>query len=232
MTLLTSLLGIAFYLLLGGFVTFMGAGTCIYFLRRLRLTLLTPQYHPHRTGRMIATGLVRATHTNEQYLTPLSKTPCVAYELTITESKGKNSRITHYREFRGQQNLSIQTTRGTVQIGNYTLEVIGAHFQDHQHVFSHFSHPKSAAFLAEKGIKPNSMVGTKRSLTIREFILRNGDPIRAIGKRQQQTHPVTLENALVTDQPIWQIIGLSLLFCAAGAFVAWIGFGILTLGFR
>lgn len=128
----------------------MGVGACYIGFRGLQLTVLAPSYHPRRKGRMIAKGTACATTPNEMQTTPLSQTPCIAYEFFILEPrnspKGGTSYAFLHRQSQGQWNLSVQTPRGQIQVKPNELDLEHIHFEDRQDLWNEFIESRSLIF--------------------------------------------------------------------------------------
>ncbi|MGR3275570.1 hypothetical protein ACSYAD_10685 [Acaryochloris marina NIES-2412] len=226
-----------FHLLLGLFVIVMGVGACYIGFRGLQLTILAPSYHPRRRGRMIAQGTACATHPNEVQITPLSQTSCIAYEFFILEprnnTKGGSSFAFLHRQSRGQWNLSVQTPRGQVQVKPSELDLDHIHFEDRQDLWQEFTESRSLSLLAEQEITlKHKLTGTRRTLILREKVIRNGDAIRVLGRQKHSNQSPLLEDAIVTDKPIRRVILESSLTLLAGVFVLGLGINLINYAFR
>jgi hypothetical protein len=228
-----SLVSRGFHLLLGGFTALMGVGSFLWGFHRLRLTVFALSRHPHYQGRVITQGLARPTDPQQVHMSPLSESPCIAYQFSILESrsgvKGGRSQSVLYQDIRGQWNLSLQTPRGIIPIQSCELDFDRASWQDTQTVFRHFAHPRSVLLLAEHGINPQ-LARWRRSLTLSETLIRDGDPIRVIGR--MQSHPPRLAAAIVTDKSDRRILLEATLACLIGAGSVWIALAILAYAWR
>lgn len=221
-----------FHFLLGLFVILMGGAACWGAIQRLRQTVLVPKFHPRRIGRMVATGLVRAVNSKDVHFAPLSLTPCIAYQFLILERRSKNSVVVLYRESKGQWNLKLQTQMGMVQLNPRELDLDKIHDRDNQHLFESFSKPRSVLLLEEKGIKPTNITRMRRSLTLKECILSNGDSIRVIGRREDDHQPLLLEDAIITNKSVLRVILESFLMLIVGAAFIWFALGLIDYAFR
>jgi len=172
----------------------------------LRQTAFVPNYHPRRRGRVKAKGLVRATDPAQTYMTPLSQTQCIAYRISITRKTGKNASTTLYQETCGQGNLSLQTQHGTLPISPCKLQLQKVHYQDHYNILKDFHNPLSHQILKEKNITLKNIAGIKRSLTISEYILCNGDPAYMVGQQAWNNGQQELKAVIVTDQPVRRLV--------------------------
>lgn len=234
---LIAFLNFTFHLLLGLFTLMMGGGACYIGCRGLQLTVSASSYHPRRRGRMIAKGTACATHPNEMQTTPLSQTPCIAYEFFILEPrnnvKGGNSFAFLHRQSRGLWNLSVQTPKGHVQVKPSELDLDRIHFEDRQDSWNEFTESQSLSLLAEQDITlKHKLAGTRRTLILREKVIRNGDVIRVLGHQKHSNQLPLLEDAIVTDKPISRVILESSLALLAGVFVFGAGISLMNSAFR
>ncbi|BDM78560.1 hypothetical protein [Acaryochloris marina] len=234
---LIAFINFTFHLLLGLFVILMGGGACYIGFRGLKLTIFAPSYHPRRKGRMMAKGKACATHPNEVQTTPISQTACIAYEFFILEprnnTKEGDSFAFLHRQSRGRWNLSVQTSRGQVQVKPTELELDHIHFEDRQDLWSEFTESRSVSLLAEQKITlKHKLTGTRRTLILREKVIRNGDVIRVLGRQKHSNQLPLLEDAIVTDKPISRVILESSLALLAGLFVLGVGISLINHAFR
>lgn len=234
---LIAFLNFTFHLLLGLFVILMGAGACYIGFRGLQLTVFAPSYHPQRQGKMIAKGTACATHPHDVQTTPLSQTPCIAYEFFILEPrnyvKGGSSFVFLHRQSRGQWNLSVQTSRGKIQVKPSELDLDHIHFEDCQDVWNELTETRSFSLLAEQEITlKHKPTGTRRTLILRKKVIRNGDMIRVLGRQKLNNQVALLEEAIVTNKPISRVILESSLALLAGIFVFGVGISLINHAFR
>ncbi|UJB68591.1 hypothetical protein HRE53_19065 [Acaryochloris sp. 'Moss Beach'] len=214
-----------------------GVGACYIGFRGLQLTVFAPNYHPRRKGRMIAKGKACATHPNEVQTTPLSQMPCIAYEFFILEPRNSHKGSTSYaflhQQSQGQWNLSVQTPRGQVQIKPSELDLDHIHFEDRQDLWNEFTETRSLSLLSEQEITlKHKLTGTRRTLILREKVIRNGDAIRVLGRQKHNNRLPLLEDAIVTDKPISRVILESSLALVAGVFALGLGINLINYAFR
>ena len=122
---------------------------------------------------------------------------------------GKNSSTTLYQETCGQENLSLQTQHGTLPISQCELQLKRVHCQDRYNLLKDFDNPLSYQILREKRITLKNIAGIKRSITISEYILRNGDPAYMVGQQEWNNRRRVLNTVIVTDQPVRQLVLLA-----------------------
>ncbi|MGD1908981.1 MAG: hypothetical protein ACFB0C_23755 [Leptolyngbyaceae cyanobacterium] len=228
-----SLLNRAFHLLLGSFTLLIGSGGFLWGLHRLQLLLFASRLHLDRKGKILAKGIACATDPNKIQTTPLSDTPCIAYQFMILEPraalKSTSSQTTLYQESRGQWNLSLQTPRGKVKLKPGALDLDGAYFSDRQNLARPFSAPRSSTLLTEKGINPKP-IGVRRSLNLVEWVIRDGDPIRVLGRIGDQ--PLCIEAAIVTDKSMYRVFTEAVLACLVGICFLWVALSVIGYAFR
>ena len=217
---------------LGLFMMLCGSMGAISAFNSLRLAAFAPPFHPRRQGRIMACGLVRPTDPSQLQTAPLSQIPCLAYQFSIVESRGRNTKAYLHSERRGQWNLSIHTPSGVLPVTSCELDLNNIHLQDHQHLFAEFENQRAFALLSENNISPNNMAGMRRSLTLRESILRSGDRVYLIGRQQWSDGQRTLKNAVITDKPISQFILKASVMLVASAAVVYISTGVIHLALR
>lgn len=186
---------------------------------------------------MIARGKACATHPNEVQTTPLSQTSCIAYEFFILEPrnspKGGTSYAFLHRQSQGQWNLSVQTPRGQIQVKPSELDLDHIHFEDRQDLWNEFTETRSLSLLAEQEITlKHKLTGTRRTLILREKVIRNGDAIRVLGRQKHNNRLPLLEDAIVTDKPISRVILESSLALVAGVFALGLGISLINYAFR
>lgn len=185
---------------------------------------------------MIAKGTACATHPNEVQITPLSQTPCIAYEFFILEPRNSHRGTSYaflHRQSRGQWNLSVQTSRGKVQVKPSELDLDHIHFEDRQDLWNEFTESRSLSLLAEQEITlKQKLTGIRRTLILREKVIRYGDEVRVLGRQKHSNQSPLLADALVTDKPISRVILESSIALLAGIFVLGLGINLINNAFR
>ena len=219
-------LGIGLFMMLCG-----GMGAIATF-NSLRLAVFAPPFHPRRSGRFMAQGVVRATDPSQVQTTPLSHTACVAYRFAITEIRGRKSKVFLYTEYRGRSNISLSTENGVLQIDRCELDFNDYHANDQQHVFRDFLQARSHTLLAQHNISSKNAVGARRSLSITESILREGDAVYAVGRQVWVDQKRIFKDVIVTDKPIRRFIMRATVMFAASILVLYLSVGVVQVAFR
>lgn len=222
-----------FHLLLGGSILLMGGGGVLWGWQRLMGCICGGHVHSRRRGRIASRGMARATNPDEIQNSPLSIRSCIAYDCLILESrsgvKGIASPATLYRLCRGQWNLSIQTTRDQLPIRRCELDLERPHALDRQNLLHSFIHARSDNLLAERGIDPE-LAGMRRSLSVLEFIVCDGDAVSVFGRMNPESRKI--EDAIVTDNPRSRFLLESALAVIMSAWGMWIGLAVVAHGLR
>lgn len=219
-------LGIGLFMLLCG-----GLGAIATF-NNLKTSLFAPPFYPDRSGRFVAQGIVQATDSSKMVTAPLSQSPCVACKLTISESRGRSRRVFLYTKYRGQSNISLRTEYGLLSIDSCELHLERYHTSDQQHMFRLFSQEQSYSLLTQHNISANSSVGTRRSLSITESVLCEGDVVYAIGRQIWSNQKRILKSVIVTDKPIRHFIAKSIFMFTASMLIIYLSVGVIHIAFR
>ncbi|ANV84784.1 hypothetical protein AWQ21_10570 [Picosynechococcus sp. PCC 7003] len=164
-------------------------------------------------------------------VSPLTKTPCLRWQLTVTEAKGKQSRLllnqsskTTFFVADQQQILAVlprQQQSGTaIAIGKSRVVLpspqqeldsyVGlgkCHYQVQQNIFMPLRDPQAIAFLEAHHINPKGPLGNRRGLVLREYIWVAGDPVYIYGKliQRDRQHKLLIP-WIITHQPRARIV--------------------------
>lgn len=229
---MSALFGSLLTLGVGLFVMLCSGMGAVSSFNSLRLVVFAPDFHPARKGRIIARGVVRATDAAQIQKTPLSHTPCLAYSFSIIESRGRRTKAYLHTERRGQWNLTVQTEKGSIAVERCQLYLSRVHFQDVQHTFKEFVQMRSHELLTEHNISPKNLAGIRRSLSLTEVILRDGDQVSLMGRQYWNGQQRSLKNAIITDKPVRDfILTMSVMFVASLLFF-YFSIGVIQVAFR
>lgn len=164
-------------------------------------------------------------------LSPLTKTICLRWRLTVTEARGKQSRLlidqtsksTFFvadqqqilevlpRQQRSGTAIAIGKSRVTLPSPQQELDnYVGSgkcHYQVQQNIFMPLRDPQAIAFLEAHHINPKGPLGNRRGLILREYIWVAGDPVYIYGKliQRDRQHKLLIP-WIITHQPRARIV--------------------------
>ena len=192
-------------------------------------------YSPNHLGQMFLIGRASAISVQHSEVAPVSETPCITYELWVQKyNQGSNARNNSYhtvlREQKGLENLSLQTPTGTVQIKPETFKFTHPALEDKQFLNKDFEQPHTLIALKHRHISTRIM-GLKEGIKVKESLIQAGDEITVIGQHTSTNNLPVLEAAIISDQPIEQIVKDSKINLGIGLAIFLFGCGFLVAAF-